>query len=92
MKIPKTIKTTLYLYKPPYSENILYSTTKGMDEDFGWEYYGSKEFDLDTPDVSDIDFVANKKEMLERKKQEIIESKDIAIAAIDDHLASLLIR
>lgn len=89
MNLPKTLKTKVYLYRTPYTQEFIYSSTAGMDELSSWELLGEKEFELETPDLQDKDFLALKKEKLEKQKQAILEKAEVEIEAINDHLAQL---
>lgn len=88
MNIPKTLKTTLHLYKTTFGE-LLYSNTAGMDDAYNWELLGTKEFELETPELESKELIAAKIEKLNKKREEILESKTLAINEIDDHLAQL---
>ena len=88
MNIPKTIKTTLCLYKAPYTGDHKWTSAMDM-EAYGWELLATKEIEIETPEIDEQALLKAKRESLEEQRQKVLESKEVEIAAIDDHLAVL---
>jgi len=89
MKTPEKMTVTLFFYKMPYYDHFKWTDASEMEK-FGWELLATKEIEIDTPEINSSDLLQRKRDRLEEQKQKAIESKEIEIAAIDDHLAALL--
>lgn len=88
MNIPKKIKTKFYLYRTPYTQEYKWINTNDMEQ-YGWELLATKEIEIETPEIDQALLLQAKRKSLEEQKQKVLESKEVEIAAIDDHLAAL---